>query len=71
MTLKEAMPGKSYVVENVQTGDPQLEAFLFSLGCYSGEEITVVSQGRHGCVILVKDSRYSVDNALARAIELF
>ena len=71
MTLKEAMPGKRYVVEKVQTGDPQLEAFLFSLGCYSGEEITLVSQGRHGCVILVKDSRYSVDNALARAIELF
>ena len=71
MTLKEAKPGKRYVVEKVQTGDSQLEAFLFSLGCYSGDEIMVVSQGRHGCVILVKDSRYSVDNALARAIELF
>ena len=71
MKLKEAAPGKSYVIDAICTGDGELEAFLFSLGCYSGEEIHLVSNGKHGCVVGIKDSRYSMDNALSRAIEVF
>ena len=70
MTLKEAAAGSKYIVEKISTGDRELEAFLFSLGCYSGEEITVISQGRHGCIVAIKDGRYSMDNALSQAIEV-
>ena len=70
MTLKEATTGKQYLIRGVATGDAELEAFLFSLGCYSGEEITLISAGRHGCVVAIRDGRYSIDNALARAIEV-
>ena len=70
MTLKEATAGKQYLIREVTIGDAELEAFLFSLGCYSGEEITLISTGRHGCVVAIKDGRYSIDNALARAIEV-
>ena len=68
MTLKEATEGMEYTVKKIETGDEELEAFLFSLGCYSGEAITVVTQKRSGCVVSIKDARYSIDNQLARAI---
>lgn len=68
MTLKEATEGMEYTVKKIETGDEELEAFLFSLGCYSGETITVVTQKRSGCVVSIKDARYSIDNQLARAI---
>ncbi len=68
MTLRDAAAGKQYIIESIHTGDSALEAFLFSLGCYCGEEIGVVSSNRHGCVVTIKDSRYSMDNALCKAI---
>lgn len=68
MTLKDAELGVDYVVETIDTGDEELEAFLFSLGCYSGETITVVTRRRSTCVVSIKDSRYSIDTALAEAI---
>lgn len=68
MTLKDAKLGVDYVVETIDTGDEELEAFLFSLGCYSGETITVVTRRRSTCVVSIKDSRYSIDTALAEAI---
>ncbi len=68
MTLREAVPGEEYIVRKIVTEDEDMDAFLFSLGCYAGEPITVISHKRGGCVISVKDGRYSIDNQLADAI---
>lgn len=68
MTLREAQEGKEYIVKELNTDDEELDAFLFSLGCYSGEPITVVSHRKSGCVVSIKDGRYSIDNELADAI---
>ena len=68
MTLLDAIDGKEYIIRSIETDDEELNAFLFSLGCYSGEPITVVSRRRGTCVVSVKDSRYSIDNQLAEAI---
>ena len=70
MTLREAEVGKEYAVRALATEDEELNAFLFSLGCYSGEPITVVSRKRFGCVVAIKDGRYNIDNQLAEAILL-
>lgn len=68
MTLLDARSGKEYIVTRINTNDEALDSFLFSLGCYSGEPITVVSRKRNNCTIAVKDGRYSIDNQLAAAI---
>lgn len=68
MTLREAVEGKEYIIIRTETDDEEMDAFLFSLGCYSGEKITVVSHLKGGCVIAVKDARYNIDNQLAEAI---
>jgi ferrous iron transport protein A len=60
--------GRQYIIQRIDTDDEELNSFLFSLGCYSGEPITVVSRKRSGCVVAVKDGRYSIDNQLAQAI---
>ena len=70
MTLREAVEGVEYIVKSINTNDEELNAFLFSLGCYSGEPITVVSHLRRSCVISVKDGRYNIDKQLAQAIEI-
>ena len=70
MNLTNALVGKEYIVRNVVTNDDELNAFLFSLGCYSGEPITVVSRRRSTCVVSIKDGRYSIDRYLAAAIEI-
>ncbi len=68
MTLKEAVEGNEYIIRQVETDDEELSAFLFSLGCYSGESVTVVSRMKGGCVVSIKDGRYNIDNQLAEAI---
>lgn len=68
MTLKNAEEGKEYIVQELLTDDEEMDAFLFSLGCYSGEPITVISHLKGGCVVSVKDGRYTIDNQLASAI---
>lgn len=68
MTLREAAEGKVYTIKSVRTNDTELDAFLFSLGCYEGEPIAVISRQKSGCIISLKGSRYSIDNPLARAI---
>lgn len=68
MTLLDAVEGKEYTVARIDTDDDELNAFLFTLGCYSGEPITVIKKRRSGCVVAVKDGRYSIDNQLAEAI---
>ena len=68
MNLMTAELGKEYIIQRIDTHDEGLDAFLFSLGCYSGEPITVVSRRRGSCVVSVKDGRYSIDSQLAEAI---
>lgn len=68
MNLREAEEGKEYIVKSIETDDEELDAFLFSLGCYSGEPITVVSRRKGTCVVSIKDGRYSIDYQLAEAI---
>ena len=68
MTLLNAEEGKEYIISRIETDDEELDAFLFSLGCYSGEPITVVSRRRGSCVVSIKDGRYTIDNQLAEAI---
>ena len=68
MNLMGAETGKEYVVQRIETEDEGLNAFLFSLGCYSGEPITVISRRRGGCTVSIKDGRYNIDNQLAEAI---
>ena len=63
-----AEEGKEYIIRAIETDDEELDSFLFSLGCYSGEPITVVSRRRGSCVVSVKDGRYSIDAQLAEAI---
>ena len=68
INLREAELGREYIVSRVETDDGELNAFLFSLGCYSGEPITVIFRRKSGCVVAIKDGRYSIDSALAAAI---
>ena len=70
MTLRNAELGQEYIIRGIGTEDEDLDSFLFSLGCYSGEPITVVSRRRGGCVISIKDGRYSIDRQLAGAIAI-
>lgn len=70
MTLLDAKEGEEYIVKEISTDDEELEAFLFSLGCYGGEPITVVSHLKGGCVVSIKDGRYNIDTDLAKAISI-
>lgn len=70
MNLTESIPGKDYVVKDILSDDEELKSFLFSLGCYSGETITVVSGKNNGYVLSIKDARYNIDADLASAIEV-
>lgn len=68
MNLKDAVEGIEYIIKRIDTDDDELDAFLFSLGCYSGEPVTVISHLKGGCVVSIKDGRYNIDNQLAEAI---
>lgn len=68
MNLTDAQEGKEYIIQDIVTDDEDLDSFLFSLGCYSGEPITVVSHLKSSCVVSIKDGRYNLDNQLASAI---
>ena len=70
MNLKDAIEGKEYIISRIETDDEELNGFLFSLGCYSGEAITVISHLKGGCIVSIKDGRYNIDNQLAEAILL-
>ena len=68
MTLHDAQEGIEYIIKQIETEDEELDAFLFSLGCYAGEPITVISRQKGGCTVSIKDGRYNIDNQLAEAI---
>ena len=70
MNLRDAIEGKEYIIKHIKTDDEELNSFLFSLGCYSGEPITVISHLKGGCVVSIKDARYNIDRQLAQAIEI-
>ena len=71
MNLNVAQEGKEYIIQRIETDDDELDAFLFSLGCYSGEPITVVARKRSALVVSIKDGRYSIDPQLAEAIIVY
>ncbi len=68
MNLRFAEEGKEYIIQAIHTDDEELNSFLFSLGCYSGEPITVISHSKSGSVVVIKDARYNIDKQLAEAI---
>ena len=68
LNLESAQEGTEYIIKAIETDDEELDAFLFSLGCYTGEPITVVSHNKGGCVVSIKEGRYNIDNQLAEAI---
>lgn len=70
MNLTEALEGQEYIIKRIETEDEELDAFLFSLGCYSGEPITVIKRRKSGCVVSIKDGRYNIDEQLATAIQI-
>ena len=70
MNLNNALEGKEYIIQQLETEDEELDAFLFSLGCYAGEPVTVVSRRKGTLVISIKDGRYCIDTQLAEAIKI-
>ena len=68
MNLNDANKGQEYIIKDILIEDEEICAFLFSLGCYSGEPITVISHLKGGCVVSIKDGRYNIDKQLAEAI---
>ena len=68
MDLTKVTEGKEYIIDRIETDDEELDAFLFSLGCYSGEPITVIAHKKSGCTVSIKEARYSIDTQLAEAI---
>lgn len=68
MQLTEANIGETYIIQDIVTDDEKLKSFLFSLGCYSGEPITVISHLKGGCVVSIKDGRYNIDKGIAGSI---
>lgn len=70
MNLNDAQEGKEYIVKELDTGDEEVDAFLFSLGCYAGEPVTVISHLKGGCIVSIKDGRYTIDKELAETIKI-
>ena len=70
MNLNDAIEGMEYIVKALETGDEEVDAFLFSLGCYAGEPITVITHINGGCIVSIKDGRYTIDKELAAAIKI-
>lgn len=68
MNLNDAVEGREYIIQAVDSGEEEVDAFLLSLGCYSGEPVTVISHLQGGCIISVKDGRYTIDRELAETI---
>lgn len=68
MNLTDAQEGKEYIIKSIESDDEEMNSFLFSLGCYSGEPITVISHLKGGCIVAIKDGRYNIDKQLASVI---
>ena len=70
MNLFNAELGKEYLVENIHTNDDEINSFLFTLGCYKGEPITVISRLKSSLIVAIKDGRYNIDKPLAESISV-
>jgi ferrous iron transport protein A len=70
MDLTLAEVGKEYIIKEVETGDSEVNSFLFSLGCYSGEPITVINKMKSACIVIIKNARYSIDKNLAKQVKI-
>ena len=70
MNLSDAEIKIDYEILNIETDDTEMKSFLFTLGCFSGEKITVISKKKNSLVIAVKDGRYSIDTNLAMSIKV-
>ena len=70
MSLLDAHIEEEYIIREIVTEDEEMDSFLFTLGCYSGEPITVIQKLKAGCVVSIKDGRYTIDYDLANAIEV-
>lgn len=68
MNIRNAEPGSTYAIKEIRTDDSEMEKFLFSLGCYSGEPVTLISKKKSGCIICIRDGRYSFDSELSEAV---
>ncbi len=68
LNLLNAVPGVTYNIKEINTEDEDMNAFLFRLGCYTGEPVTLISKKRKNCIVVIKDGRYNLDNLLAEAI---
>ncbi len=70
ITLLDAEPGKTYIIKEINTDDDEMNSFLFRLGCYPGEPITLISKKKKSCIVVIKDGRYNLDQLLSEAIVL-
>ena len=68
LNLLDAVPGVTYNIKEINTEDEDMNAFLFRLGCYTGEPVTLISKKKKNCIVVIKDGRYNLDNLLAEAI---
>ncbi len=68
LSLVDAQMGKEYIIKDICTDDEELDSFLFTLGCYTGESIVVVSSISGSYVVAIKDGRYNIDRELAEVI---
>ena len=68
MSLLDAQIEEEYIIKEIVTDDEEMDSFLFTLGCYSGEPITVISRLKGGLIVAIKDGRYNIDKPLAEAI---
>ena len=68
MTLLDAEPGQTYIIKEINTDDDEMNSFLFRLGCYQGEPITLISKKKKSCIVVIKDGRYNLDKMLSEAI---
>ncbi len=68
MTLNEAELGVEYIVKKIATDDEDMVSFLFTLGCYEDQPVTVVTRKKKNMVLSIKDARYNIDSELASVI---
>ena len=68
MKLVDAKEGESYTVTEIATGDAELDAFLLTLGCYAGEQVTLLRRRRGVLIVLIKGAKYCIDTRLGGVI---
>ena len=70
MLLTQANENTTHIISGIETEDEDMKAFLFSLGCYKGQEISLITKKKHSLVISLKEARYNIDTCLGEAIKI-